>query len=61
MSEILSSKFVLIAALVLFVLAGRKFLLTWKQEPSNRWLWRSLYAALCIVGFVVVAFFQVQL
>lgn len=59
MPDLTPARLAFIAALVLFVLAGRLFLLTWRQETARPWLRRVVYGALCLAGFVVVAFVPV--
>lgn len=50
-----------ILLLALFVLAGRKFLDSWRDESPSGRKRRLVFGGLCLACFLAVAFFEVRL
>ena len=54
-------RYLYILVLAVFVIAGRKFLDAWRDESPKGPRRRLFFGGLCLVCFVVVAFFEVRL
>ena len=54
-------RYLYILLLALFVIAGRKFLDSWRDESPKGPARRLVFGGLCLACFLVVAFFEVRL
>ena len=50
-----------IIVLAVFVVSGRKFLDSWRDETPKALHRRLFFGALCLACFLIVAFFEVRL
>lgn len=55
------ARYLYILLLALFVIAGRKFLDSWRDETPRGRRQRLIFGGLCLACFVAVAFFEVRL
>ena len=54
------SRYYYIIILAVFVVSGRKFLDAWRNETPRGRILRYVFGTLCLVCFLIVAFFEVQ-
>jgi len=53
-----ASRLLFIAALIGFVIAGRKFLDAWRDKTERGRTLRLLYGGLCLACFLALGFFE---
>ena len=54
-------RYLYILILAVFVVAGRKFLDAWRDEAPKGRRRRLFFGSLCLICFLVVAFFEIRL